>query len=848
MTLNICGDKYISGSRDGFVNLWDSSFVCILSVNLRRIGGILDLEARSMAWCAETETVVVGTTSNEIYQIPLKIEYNSLIKIVLSGSYGKELCGMSISSDGHQMVTTADDKMLRIWDLHEKMLVRSTLLHTASKCCSYSPDNSVVAVGFGASAKILASETPGKWAIFCVSDLSRIFEARPSRKMITEIKWSDNYIAIGSHDCKVYLYSVSFSSGPEIAVLSLYVIDQHYSPIVHIDFSLDSKFLKVNCMHNLHFYSVDDGKHIENISSTKDISWKTHNCCYSWDMQGIWHGLDIGCVDSFLSNGLRMTVSGHSDGHLGLHTYPCIEQHSPSQFHFAHCKRIRRVKWINEKQFISIGQDDKAIMMWKIFPNHYETMGVINETDDTIEPSDDDIKPSFAVARRARPWVKHLVAPNDSSNPTREMIEDTLNISVAMKKISGLDGHLLHSLESTNEIFIASGSICVVNNTVHKYQKLFRGHDNSISSISLSSSHFIATGEKGKSPNIRIWDFNTCSEIICLQNLHGQIVRHLKFTKDNKLLISIVREERNNKIVIWKSLSGEWFDGTMLKQVQIGFVNTYFLETLSFENYFAVGTDTGVYFWNHTINNSPTPVKTEILKDDDRQPMLSCTTFENGIVTGAKSGHIYLWLDSSISTKILAHDNAITSLQVDYKIKGILSGCDNGLIISWSNEFKKLRQFDLKEMLGLDVTNHMFSRITFSNIIPKSNTLFVSMKGYGIYQISTRASKITCLSEAHKSAHISDIVFHPLDQNIFATCENDGMIRIWDHKNNSVVRKVRLDAKLVCITWSNDGNDLLVGGCSFKSRDNESRNITVSLLVCFLTSMNIYLYTIANTN
>ncbi len=741
------------------------------------------------------------------------------------------------------------ERILRLWNTDTKKLLKLIQLDMASQCCTFNPDGNAIAVGYGSPRKIMASETHGKWVIIDVTTSSIIFETRPSRKMITEIKWSDNNIAIGSQDCKVYLYKVEQMGRGEkksTVVSNICTIDQHYSPITAIDFSEDSKFVKVNCSHNLHFFNVEDGNHIEDVSSIKDVKWKTHHCARSWDMKGIWYhstsGAVVECVDSWTGTENKIVVAGFNDGNFQLFHYPCAFQQSSSRTLCGHYKRIGRVRWINDEQFISIGGDDKAIMIWKA----YQKLDNQNEGGDDEETEERNLDQDTSSQRHEeekrtksskwdiekqphRPWVASVVAPSSAPDPEKKM--ERPNEDLKLSTINCFDGEYLHCVNPI-DIITNCGSICIVNNTISNQQQYFRGHKGEISCIAISKSkpHLVASGDKGEQPSFRVWDVNTCNEIFCSENVHVNGIQHLEFADEDRLIMSI-GSEYENYICVWRSYSGEWFDGKLWIKVQAGTSIPNFLTVLGLCDYFVTGEEDGITFWSYRTQNTVAPTKSIVMKNRVEQSMLCGAEFGYLLVTGATNGHLYIWEGQTLSSKIVAHDRGVTCLLSLKCHAGLISGSMDGTIITWSTDFEKQQVFDIKQQHIRPMSDFSLvqSLSSYQNEACVCNKIVVGSKGNGVYEISTLSSEIKCFKEAHSDS-ISDVAFHPNEENIYATCEDVGMLRIWNHEDCSVVKRVNLKSSLSSLSWSHDGDQILVG-CINDSTSVEYTAVSVETMV-----------------
>jgi len=839
LTLNSCSDAIISGSKDGHIKIWNKSFSCIMQLTLKELGS-LNSEISSIGWSKTSNKVLVGTDKGAIFEFSAIDGSNLHTNAIVSGPSGKELSGLAISPNKTMIVTTSDDKMLNIWNVYDKRLLQSIQLDTASKCCSFSANDVLIAIGHGSSMKKFASETPGKWSVMNIVTLSTIFHHRPSRKMITEIKWSDNHIAVGSQDCKVYLYHVDYSEPTSFEATLRHTIDQHYSPISHIDFSVDSNHLKVNCQDNLYFFNVEDGSYILEVSSIGDVKWKTHNCCFSYDVAGIWshckEDIQVLCVDAYINNHFDRIVAGFSDGNIGLFHYPCVNNQAPYCMFKAHYGPVKRILWLDGTDFISIGLDDKAIMIWN-YEELYKEEGEYHpeklleaERDQLTKIHSDDVETcNWMASKKSRPWMASAIEPI-GFKATRNEKSSTETTMIDLHSISGLHGDNLQCVNQ-DEIITNAGAVCLVSNLITNEQKVFRGHIGMITSIAYSSSHLIASGDDTSQGNIRIWDINTCTEIICLNSLNNNGIRYLTFTDSDKTLITL-GSDQNHCVSIWRSLSGEWFDGILHLTAQTGLSVPHFLAAVNNGENFVIGEDNGVTFWDRS-SCSLAPTKGKICDDFDRQSMLCCATHDKGIVTGAKSGHIYLWEEQSVSSKVVGHDSATTCL-LRYE-KGYVSGSERGVILTWNAEFQIEKKFDLKQYLGIDTLCYIQSLSL--NTKSHCNRLLIGVEQKGIYEISTRTSNVTCCHEAHSNIG-RDAVFHPSIKNIFASCDDRGIIRLWNHNSNTVKEKTTIPSIPNCMSWSSDGAELLVG-CAV---DGNAQSSSDYFTVCIIKSMTIRIF------
>ena len=149
----------------------------------------------------------------------------------------------------------------------------------------------MIAVGFGTPEKLSTKDHNGKWAIFTADDGSLLFEIRDARKYILEIKWSRDakFIALGSSDHKIYIYSISITKDEEspLQVSLISKVDHHNEPIKHIDFSIDGSYIQSNDSSELCYFETDTGINIPAASRLKDVIWETQTCVFGYSVKGM---------------------------------------------------------------------------------------------------------------------------------------------------------------------------------------------------------------------------------------------------------------------------------------------------------------------------------------------------------------------------------------------------------------------------------------------------------------------------------------------------------------------------------------------------------------------------------
>ena len=81
------------------------------------------------------------------------------------------------------------------------------------------------------------------------------------------------------------------------------------------------------------------------------------------------------------------------------------------------------------------------------------------------------------------------------------------------------------------------------------------------------------------------------------------------------------------------------------------------------------------------------------------QPVVSCAVYDNKVITGTATGHLYVWTDRTVSRTISAHERTVNSLHSTGDF--LVSGAKDGTVKVWGGgaEISLVSQFDLNTAL-----------------------------------------------------------------------------------------------------------------------------------------------------
>ena len=193
-------------------------------------------------------------------------------RCVLTSHHTGELWGLDVNPNSpDEYCTVGDDKTLRIWSISQRKQVRYIELNAVARCCAYSPDGSMIAVGFGKGK----TKEDGMFRVYRDDSTANppivlMYETKEAKQWVSEIKFSPDgrTLAVGTHDNSIYFYGVPQQFKRK------FKFSKHNSFITHFDFSSDSKYLQSNCgAYELLFSDATTGAQVSKLDTLKDSEW-----------------------------------------------------------------------------------------------------------------------------------------------------------------------------------------------------------------------------------------------------------------------------------------------------------------------------------------------------------------------------------------------------------------------------------------------------------------------------------------------------------------------------------------------------------------------------------------------
>ncbi|XP_037373596.1 echinoderm microtubule-associated protein-like 3 isoform X3 [Talpa occidentalis] len=299
--------------------------------------------------------LLVGTTKNALLRGDLAQGFSPVIQ-----GHTDELWGLCTHPFRNCFLTCGHDRQLCLWDGEGHALAWSIDLKETGLCADFHPSGAVVAVGLNT----------GRWLVLDTETREIVSDATDGNEQLSVVRYSPDglYLAIGSHDNMIYIYSVS-SDGAKSSRFGRCV--GHSSFITHLDWSKDGNFIMSNSGdYEILYWDVTGGcKLLRNRYDSRDREWATYTCVLGFHVYGVWpDGSDGTDINSLCrSHNERVVAVADDFCKVHLFQYPCARAKAPSLVYGGHGSHVTSVRFTHDdSHLISLGGKDASIFQWRV--------------------------------------------------------------------------------------------------------------------------------------------------------------------------------------------------------------------------------------------------------------------------------------------------------------------------------------------------------------------------------------------------------------------------------------------------------------------------------------------------
>ncbi|XP_026637052.1 echinoderm microtubule-associated protein-like 3 isoform X3 [Microtus ochrogaster] len=344
------GTVLSGGGRDRRLVQWGPGLVALQEAEIPEHFGAVRAIAEGLG-----SELLVGTTKNALLRGDLAQGFSPVIQ-----GHTDELWGLCTHPSQNRFLTCGHDRQLCLWDGEGHALAWSMDLKETGLCADFHPSGAVVVVGLNT----------GRWLVLDTETREIVSDVTDGNEQLSVVRYSPDglYLAIGSHDNMIYIYSVS-SCGTKASRFGRCM--GHSSFITHLDWSKDGNFIMSNSGdYEILYWDVAGGcKLLRNRYESRDREWATYTCVLGFHVYGVWpDGSDGTDINSLCrSHNERVVAVADDFCKVHLFQYPCARAKAPSRMYSGHGSHVTSVRFTHDDSYlVSLGGKDASIFQWRV--------------------------------------------------------------------------------------------------------------------------------------------------------------------------------------------------------------------------------------------------------------------------------------------------------------------------------------------------------------------------------------------------------------------------------------------------------------------------------------------------
>ncbi|XP_056222733.1 WD repeat-containing protein 90 [Seriola aureovittata] len=354
------------------------------------------------------------------------------------------------------------------------------------------------------------------------------------------------------------------------------------------------------------------------------------------------------------------------------------------------------------------------------------------------------------------------------------------------------------------------GSVVVVEHLHTGCQRHLQGHSEEISCLAVTNDAQTVTsaagGSNGSKSLICIWDVQngTCQNTI---SYHRGAVQSLAFSRDDRFFLS-VGDFSDPEVALWSSRTFQ-----LLSSVSVsGPIHDAAFSPSAASQLACVGSQ-GVYFCLIQTHGLDVDLKYQKMKSPaevgDVEQTALCYHMDSFLFTATNRGHVCVW---DVNTQ-----RCFMTWEAGEGEIGVLL-CRGNRLLTGSNT-RWLRLWEVEAVLGVKPQEKVCSgEDSGTSVVLEQeimldgttvsaafdNTMDMGIVGTTagtLWYINWSDNSSIRLVSGHKTK-VNDVVFSS-DENHFATCSEDGSVRVWSVPSNELVVQFQvLNQACGCVCWS----------------------------------------------
>ncbi|XP_078452761.1 echinoderm microtubule-associated protein-like 2 isoform X2 [Lampetra planeri] len=339
----------VSGGKDRRLVTWDTAYRKTGETEIPEAFGPVRTVAEGRG-----DAVLVGTTRNAVLLGSLAGDFTPVVQ-----GHTDELWGLAVHPLKCQFLTCASDKQAILWDTSTHQPIWIKTLEDPAQSADFHPAGAVLAIG----------TSTGRWMVFDAETRDLVSLHTDGAEQISVMRYSPDgsFLAVGSHDNFVYVYSVS-EGGRKYTRAGK--CSGHSSFITHLDWSTDGTYLMSNSGdYEILYWTAASCKQVTSVAPTRDVDWATYTCVLGFYVYGVWSdgsdGTDINALCR--SHSRRVLAIADDFGKVQLFPFPSAQPKAPSHVYGGHSSHVTNVLFTRDDSLLlSTGGKDCSVMQWRL--------------------------------------------------------------------------------------------------------------------------------------------------------------------------------------------------------------------------------------------------------------------------------------------------------------------------------------------------------------------------------------------------------------------------------------------------------------------------------------------------
>uniref|UniRef100_A0A3Q2C7Z4 WD repeat-containing protein 90 n=1 Tax=Cyprinodon variegatus TaxID=28743 RepID=A0A3Q2C7Z4_CYPVA len=838
-SISVSSSFCATGSEDGFLRLWTLDFSAIL-LEAEHEGPVSEVSISS-----DSLQVLAATTSGNLGFLDVSTRgYNTLMR-----SHTDAVLGFSVDGIRRHLTTASADGTVRVWNMDSLHQLYDFVSEDNPCSVAFHPHEQTFSCGFSSgivrvfdisSSKLLAEHkqhrgeviglafsADGEFMYSADSEGSlALYNASEEDHLLTRV--TCNVVARGTERAPDALSVSGDSSRLAFVGPSQYIVTiadaRSLDELLRVDVSiLDVESPQLDSALKVCF-SPASTEHLLVTTSANKILWlssKTGRLLRQ--VSNVHKHL---CSSLAVSEDSRfLLTSGHNA--VKVWDYNMTHRVNSQVMFIGHSQPIRQVSFTPDQLgVVSVGD---AIFFWDFLADPDE--GLTDSFGSLPVCEDDPAKPVQSTAPNpssdSRPAVSFLKVTDldsDSFSPLNagqtdkskihfhNIQETDLLCSIAvpqpqdegikLKAVIGYNGNGRGNMVWSPDqgLFAYSCGCVVVVEYLHSgTQKHLQGHSKEISCLAISNdaqTMASAAGGNGSTSSVFIWDVQsgTCRKTL---SYHKGAVQSLAFSRDDLLFLSV--DFSDPGLALWSTENFKLLSSVKMS----GPIHDAAFSPSTAGQMACVGSR-GVYFCSIQTHLSNTDLKVHRVSPPSEVGEVELTALsyhmDSYLLTSTNRGHVCAWDITKLCCFMIwkADDGEI----------GVLL-CRGNRLLTGSNTHW-LRVWDIKA--AQDVTMYKGSVVMEQELMLDGTMVsaaFDSSVDMGIvgttagtlWYINWSDNSSIRLVSGHRSK-VNDVVFS-CDESHFATCSEDGSVRVWSTSSYELVVQFQvIDQACGCLCWS----------------------------------------------